>query len=105
RVVERQGKAARVSRAATPSPSLPTRGRVSSGASGRIVPRAQSGTSHLVGEDGRGDALGTMLEGAINCLTKTRLPRQHRVPAWLAWAASFLPCRPPPSGSPERAWY
>src|SRR5262245_37034758 len=38
----------------TPSPTLPTRGRVLAGVYGAIPPRARSSTSPLVGEVGRG---------------------------------------------------
>src|SRR5690606_27146748 len=40
--------------AATPSPTLPTRGRVPFGGLGRTVPRTRSDASPLVGEAGRG---------------------------------------------------
>src|SRR5688500_5091457 len=40
----------------TPSPTLPTRGRVSAGSVGTIQPPSLTGTSPLVGEVGRGVA-------------------------------------------------
>jgi len=48
-------------RAATPSPTLPARGRVSAGVESTIEPNPQSGTSPLAGEVGRGGASGSNL--------------------------------------------
>ena len=48
-------------RAATPSPTLPARGRVPASGGSTFVPRAQNGTSPLAGEVGRGGASGSNL--------------------------------------------
>jgi very-short-patch-repair endonuclease len=56
RAIEGRLKSQRARKRSTPSPTLPTRGRVQAGVLDESVPQAPPGTSPLVGEAGRGVA-------------------------------------------------
>ena len=65
-----------------PSPTLPTRGRVSAGGWGTTAPHPQDSTSPLAGEDGRGGAMSadpaaTLRDLADLCLALTPARERH----------------------------
>lgn len=62
-----------------PSPTLPTRGRVSSGGQGSIAPHPRKDTSPLVGEAGRGGDQASALADLANlCLALTPSTERHK---------------------------